>query len=545
MPPVTGADLPSEVIAKVLSNFMFIVSWDPSTPSRDYWEWKHKLVAPSLVCRYWSECIRPALFEDINLRCGSDLSFVEDIIIHPRFKTSSLNGAIKRIRAVHRFPPLPEPWLHRIQQVMMRLPETQFMCEVRRDTSGSNVPMPVRWPPFAALPRVPPSFYSLQLFTIQITGSELKSTTELARLVDSFPALQQCYFYKLKFLDPSPIIRARRIPRKVPRALWKCTILKCADMSISDQAMLALDLLAAAPRLGLAAEDPQWGALLYDLLASVPSGFEQYRMDLYQSGGGPLDGLEAPGRVVLGFSPTDTSGPDQLLANVWVERARTTPTGAEDAPAYVSAISLTASFAAAEDGHPSSFDGLREAASSTSFDELRFFVREGNALDEAGMRALVRSVLRREQLTWALDRGVLGLSLCATDGKTGNWEDMAYISSRTLRSVLADRSVPTIDATPPTLDDDEYAEVLSLFCTRKRKQYLRQLPALRVERAKAKARPSKKAKARSSKRKSRLPADRVMADPAPHTSAAGGSGGNEADGRDVEGLCEGDKEGRS
>ncbi|GJF00258.1 hypothetical protein PsYK624_165420 [Phanerochaete sordida] len=343
---------------------------------------------------------------------------------------------------------------------------------------------------------------------MQITGSELKSTTELARLVNSFPSLQQCCFVRLKFLDPSPIIRARRIPRKVQRAVWRCQISGCADMSISAQARLALDLLAAAPRLGLAAEDPQWSALLDALLASVPSGFKQAGMALRHSESEPLDGrapgahmviqwcdgdtqcMTLAGKVSLAFSPAEDPDLDQLFANVWVERGCATPTRAEDTPAYVSAISLTAGFAAAEDGHSPSFDGFREAVGLDHFDQLRFFVREGNAVDEAGMQALVRSVLRREQLAWALERGVLQLHHRSLNGKTNTWNVAAYINSRTLLSVLADRTVPSIDDTPPTLDDDEYAEYLSLFFAEKREDYLWRLPALRAERAAANARSS-------------------------------------------------------
>ncbi|GJF00309.1 hypothetical protein PsYK624_165940 [Phanerochaete sordida] len=529
MPPVTGADLPSEVIANILSNFA-ILAWDNVNKYRS---WKQGLVASSLVCRYWSECIRPALFEDITSRDASDLSFIEGIVYSPQFNNSSLNGAIKYLRAKHYFPPLPQPWLHHLHSLMAHLPQTEFWCYVKRETRASQLSVPVRWPPFAALPRVPPSFYSLRLSVIRIIGSELKSTTELARLVDSFPAVQECYFSQLKFIDPSPIIRARRIPRKVPRALGICVISECADVPISAQARLALDLLAAAPRQGLAAEDPQWSALLDTLLALVPSGFRGARMDLYQSGGAPLDG-RAPGRVVLGFSETDTPDDDQLTANVWVERARATLTRAGDAPAYVSKISLTASFASAEDGHPPSFDGFQEAVDLARFEELWFYVRAGNAQDEAGMQTLVRSLLRREQLTWALDRGVLWLSLCAIiNGKVREWGDIAYIDRRTLLSAPAGRSVPIIDATPPTLDNNEHAEHLSLFFEDKRADYLRRLPALRIERAKAKARLLEET--------SELPANQVTAVPAPHTTAGEGAGGNETEERDADALC-GDKD---
>ncbi|GJF00444.1 hypothetical protein PsYK624_167320 [Phanerochaete sordida] len=480
MPPVTGADLPSEVIAKILSNFMvFVMVWE-----EHYSRWKHELVAPSLVCRYWAKCIRPALFEDIILSSASDLSFMEDIVYSPQFSNSSLHGAIRKIRAVHQYPPLPKPWLHRIHSLKVRLPQADLWCIIGGDTAGSRPSRPGEWHPFAALPRALPPFPSLPLSAIHITGSELKSTTELARIVDSFPTLKELYFSELKFLDPSPIIRARRIPRKVPRALWLCRISYCADMSISAQARLALDLLAATPRLGLAAEDPQWSALLDSLLASVPGVYKQARMSLRQLGGAPLDG-QAPGKVVLGFSPTYTSGlgPDQLVADVWVTRAYATPTRVEDVPAYVSVVSLTASFAAAGDGDPPSFDGFREAEGSADLEKLVFWVREGNALDEAGMRMLVRSVLCREQLAWALERDILQLEHCILNGKTNTWDADAYIDNSTILSILADRSFVTIDDTPPTLDDDEYAEYLSLFFAEKIDDYLRRLPALRAERA--------------------------------------------------------------
>ncbi|GJE96856.1 hypothetical protein PsYK624_130630 [Phanerochaete sordida] len=196
------------------------------------------------------------------------------------------------------------------------------------------------------------------------------------------------------------------------------------------------------------------------------------------------------GSVVLGFSPTESLGEDRLVANVQVEHARFSGPSAADAPASVSSISLTASFAAGGDGDAPSFDVLRGATGSARFAQLEFWVRDGDALDEQGMRALVRAVLRREQLAWALARGVLGLSHGVRDDRTGEWSTDAYISSGQIRSVLAARSASAVDDGPPALDDDEYAEFLSLFFEQKRDEYSRRLPALRAERAVAKARSS-------------------------------------------------------
>ncbi|GJE96003.1 hypothetical protein PsYK624_121960 [Phanerochaete sordida] len=292
-------------------------------------------------------------------------------------------------------------------------------------------------------------------------------------------------------------------------------------MSVSDRARLALDILDGASRLRLAAEDPRWIALLNAILASVPSDFEKTEIELLQVEGQPLDG-GVPGRMILGFSPTVTSDEDQLFANVWVSPAipptptlpghptcyvPPTPTLPGHPTCYVSTISLTASFAAAGDGDPPSFDVFQEAAGSDHFHELRVFVREGNALDAQGMRAVLRSLLRREQLTWALERDILRLQHCVCTSSE-YWHETAYMDRRNILSALADGSLPTIDDTPAALEDDEYAEYLSLFFEDKKIDYLRQLPALRVER--------EKAKALSSEETSGLPADQdtVTATPA-------------------------------
>ncbi|GJE96014.1 hypothetical protein PsYK624_122070 [Phanerochaete sordida] len=388
---------------------------------------------------------------------------------------------------------------------MAHLPQTEFWCIIRGGTGSCQPSREAGWHPFAALPRVPPSFHSLRLSVIQITSAELKSTAELARLVDSYPTLQVCYFSELKFLDPTPINQVRRISRKVPGTFWQCKISACTDMSISAQARLALDLLAAAPRLGLAAADPQWTALLDTLLASVPSDYKQAVIQLQGPGGRDLDGhapgahmanqthavdaqcMIVTGRVVLAFSPTDTSDRAELEADVWVKLkgGRMTPTHAEDGSTHVSGIGLSAGFAVAGDGDPPSFDGFREATDSVLFDQLQFYVREGSALDERGMQALLRAVLRREQLIWALSRGILRLELYRYSGTF--WDSIACITNKDILSALAEHSLPTVEDAPPTLDGNEYAEYLSLFLEDKRASYLQRLPALRSERAKAKA----------------------------------------------------------
>ncbi|GJE90183.1 hypothetical protein PsYK624_063090 [Phanerochaete sordida] len=215
-------------------------------------------------------------------------------------------------------------------------------------------------------------------------------------------------------------------------------------------------------------------------------------------------------------------------------------------------IALTASFAAVGDGDPPSFDGFREAAGSAHFEELRFFVREGNALDEQGMRVLMRSVLRREQLTWALEKGVLRLQRSYFEVETGIWKDVAYISNAVLLSLSAGRSVIAINDTPPTLDIDEAAECFSqVVIGQEISDYLQRLPALRAERAKAKKGSSEETSGtpetqdgvvpaqRTAKDTSKLPESPNTAPPSRQIRAAGGEGdedGKEEAGQDMGGL---------
>ncbi|GJE87195.1 hypothetical protein PsYK624_032780 [Phanerochaete sordida] len=258
-------------------------------------------------------------------------------------------------------------------------------------------------------------------------------------------------------------------------------------MSISAQATLALDLMAAVPRVGLAARDRQWSTLLDTLLTPVPNFLQQAVVNLPESEDGCLDGY-ASDKIVIGFAPDKDAPDNYILANMWVKRTHTSGTRAEDAPAYVSEVTLTASVAIAGDTGPTSFDGFRGAAGFAPIERLRFYVREGNALDEQGMQSLLRSLLRREQLTWALERGILRLQRSVLDEEANTWDEAAYFDSSSILRALGNHLLITIDDTTPTLDDDEYAEYLSLFFEEDMDDYLRRLPALRSERAMAKAR---------------------------------------------------------
>ncbi|EKM51807.1 uncharacterized protein PHACADRAFT_262150 [Phanerochaete carnosa HHB-10118-sp] len=94
MSSAAGADLPPETLSSILGCITpTYVTSDLDARRR----LKHTLIAPSLVCKCWSETIRPILFQVLELRSAEDVRFLKSIVYSPQFATSSLSGAIKRI----------------------------------------------------------------------------------------------------------------------------------------------------------------------------------------------------------------------------------------------------------------------------------------------------------------------------------------------------------------------------------------------------------------------------------------------------------------
>ncbi|EKM52879.1 uncharacterized protein PHACADRAFT_100661 [Phanerochaete carnosa HHB-10118-sp] len=260
MPGATGADLPPETLSLILKCLI--------SSTGKHRHLKHGLSASSLVCKFWSEAIRPVLFRELTLRTAEDVRFLKNIVSSHRFTTSSLSGAIEKIY-IHQEAPETKPWLHHVHGLSTRLPKTRFQCTVVNRASDSEQAAGC-WAPFRSIPRVTPSYVRLSELTLH--GVVFTSTTELARLVDNFPTLERCTCDQLTFLDPSPVVQSRRIRRRASLTLWWCNVSRCKDMAVSVQAALAADVVAAGRRTGL--DDRTWDATLQALLASVPDTFE-------------------------------------------------------------------------------------------------------------------------------------------------------------------------------------------------------------------------------------------------------------------------------
>ncbi|EKM52845.1 uncharacterized protein PHACADRAFT_261499 [Phanerochaete carnosa HHB-10118-sp] len=458
MSPSAGAELPSEILSSILNHIM------PDLNDYDYSGHekcrllKHELVAPSLVCKYWTEAIRPFLFRRLILRSAEDVQFLKRIVYNPQFPTSSLSGAIERID-IYQQTTKTKPWLHHVHGLSARLRQTVFMCTI--DSRSEDTASPVgRWTPLDSTPSVTPSYVPLSVLVLN--GLVFTSTTELARLVDSFATLVNCYFDGLTFLDSLPIVQSRRSRRRFSSALDECEISRCKEIDLSAQASLACDLLVAAARLGL--EDHPWSAVLQALFTLVPSTFNGAFVRLRDRRGRMFDNA-----TIDCFSPAqgDSAG-NSIEAEVEVRR----PSASRDAEApvaYIEKVTLRLSFTDAEVVDLLPWDVLRTVIDSPLLHCLRIESRWRQ--DDEGYettRRILCSVLCRTQLPWALESGKL---------QFGHHHPDKSVTSADILSVPTEH---TVDDTTITLDAAEQAEyLLRIFHPDGREKYLRELASAR------------------------------------------------------------------
>ncbi|EKM55095.1 uncharacterized protein PHACADRAFT_143002 [Phanerochaete carnosa HHB-10118-sp] len=286
MQHATGADLPPELLSRILDYLnppdkiqttnapQFEFSWD------EYHRLKRGLAAPSLVCKHWSEATRPLLFSRLHLRSAEDVHFLRNVVDNPCFKTSSLSKAIQVVQ-INLEATQTRPWLHHVYWLSSRLQETTFIYAITSSADDSTSMVGHR-DLFRSLPRVPPPSI-LRLSTLVITRLRFASTTEFARFVDSIPSLQRLLCDGLSFLDPSPVVQARRRrPQRSLSSLFECKISQCGGMPLSDQAALAADVVSIAARVGL--DVHAWDVALQALLTLAPETFQETYICIWQPG---------------------------------------------------------------------------------------------------------------------------------------------------------------------------------------------------------------------------------------------------------------------
>ncbi|EKM53731.1 uncharacterized protein PHACADRAFT_260229, partial [Phanerochaete carnosa HHB-10118-sp] len=466
MSRATGADLPLEMLSSILNCLLPDLGTDRKYSLRAQ-NVKRGVVAPSLVCKHWAKAIRPILFRQLILRNAEDVQFLKNIVYSPHFTTSSLSGAIKFIHIYYEAAK-GKPWFHHVHGLSTRLRGATFQCIVtsRAQDPGSTV---AAWIPFKSIPRVTPSYVRLSALALQ--NLTLTNTTELARLVDSLSTLERCDCNGLTFLDPSPVVQSRRFGarRRASSALSSFEIKHPKNTAVSLQAVLAADILEPGRRMGL--DDRTWDAAFQLALALKES--EVAGVTLKRGNGDMFDMATiscSSGRYsYLAF------GRNSINVDIKVCRPNADQ-GAGSPLAHIESITLRLSSSDLEVANTLPWDGLRPVVDSPHMHRL--CIADGMLPHQSyeATKRILCSVLRRTQLTWALESRKLQFS--------------NFDHSITSEDILSVPTEHTIDGTTITLDIAEQAEWL-LPASRPglsdidatRNQYLRRLVATRTSRA--------------------------------------------------------------
>ncbi|EKM52876.1 uncharacterized protein PHACADRAFT_261541 [Phanerochaete carnosa HHB-10118-sp] len=245
-------------------------------------------------------------------------------------------------------------------------------------------------------------------------------------------------------------------------------------MALSDQAALAADILAVGPSRRMGVDDRAWDATLQALFALVPNTFEAAPVSLHDWNGSMFGTA-----IISGHSCNqDGSMGDYLRAKIEVCR----PSVGQDAGspfAHVESIALQLSFEDVEAVDALDWDAFRAVVDSPPMHYLRIHYFQQRNKDFQTAKRILCSVLRRTQLTWALESDKLQFGCHLSDPTT----------SADISSVPAEH---TIDDTTITLDIAEQAEWLLrpvrppfLADGTTREEYLRQLVAARASGAPA------------------------------------------------------------
>ena len=419
--PVTGADLPSELLSHIVYRLrpMLVNNTSVGEDRRQ----KQGLAACSLVCRHWSNVISSMLFEVITLQSLKDVRFLLDIIDEATCSRPFILDSIQivwfdeDIRNVSRSP----SWLHHAHSLPARLPKVSFRYAVYRRwdddrVTGGSPAVRVQayiYSPFRFLPRRPP-LSILPLTWLSLDQLQFASKIELARFIDSFPTLKKCQCQQLTFVDPSPV-RFRRRQRRPSPSLRNCSVVQCDGTALAAQATLASNILMVPAHLAL--DSDEWDTILLALIAAAPRSFDKASMTLHS---GDALGTLFPllrdtwnlisyfvlALVTVRFAqgPSYTNGDDVMFARAYACWPDVTTTDLQPQSAFVECIVLWLSFAAEDDVESIKFDALQVIVDSPQLSELVLTYDDGptHPNEYKTLKTILCSVLDRKQLTLAL-----------------------------------------------------------------------------------------------------------------------------------------------
>ncbi|KIP05704.1 hypothetical protein PHLGIDRAFT_488066 [Phlebiopsis gigantea 11061_1 CR5-6] len=273
MSPATGADLPPEVIHKILGELSANPRrhWLPITSGQDCPTIKKAgLAACSLACKHWAKTIRPILFAKIDICNVQDLftllSFLESSMRFEPQLSKCIGALLVKLRDAE-----TPPWLHHIQDITKHVWPLQIDLHF---TVTSPIPDSASWEghlPLYGLPRrLPGAFCRLNL--LQLENLRLRSDLDLFKFVDNFPSLCKCLLRKITFIEGSSAEQRRRRGNPSTSFFYYVEAMQCEDGLPQSQLLLVSRLLSYVGR-GSRIERGVWAQLLHAAAALAPADY--------------------------------------------------------------------------------------------------------------------------------------------------------------------------------------------------------------------------------------------------------------------------------
>lgn len=203
MTPTAGHRIPPETIACIAANLDKVCNEIQGRPA-------YKVLGDlSLVCRYWAQVCRPAMFKVLTLRSGNDLDNLILLLSSstPIPQVPPMADCLECIQTVQKGP-WKSPWVHRIPSIQRY---TTHELDIRVQVQGVKDPVTDGlWN--ALIPRtLPPSLFLLR--ALDISDVRFRRVDDFLSTVRDLPNLEQLECWSISF-DHESIPRRRAFRRR-------------------------------------------------------------------------------------------------------------------------------------------------------------------------------------------------------------------------------------------------------------------------------------------------------------------------------------------
>ena len=205
--PITGADIPVEVIGRVMA----VLDFDPNDPRSERQLKKRNLATCALVSRTWAPLCQRKIFSSVSLRCAAD---VHTLLSFLRAWNSRVREYILDLR-IQPYRASEEPWIHHVASLYPYLSHRfpPYLTGHRAIDDGKPIPIVFQGPAargqgrmrsiHQALPRRAPTF-SNHIQRLCLSDVTFRGFNDLAHLVSELPDLHYLDCENLCIEGPKP-----------------------------------------------------------------------------------------------------------------------------------------------------------------------------------------------------------------------------------------------------------------------------------------------------------------------------------------------------